>query len=68
MFRLTTIRELLAQPDGTLAVDTETGTSYRIDDGQLFAQTPNAAAIRLDVEYLDRDEEFQTTVVWTPEV
>lgn len=66
MFRLTTLRELLAQPSGTLAVDTETGTSYRLSDGQLFVQTPNAVAIRLDFD-LDVDEEFQTTVVWTPE-
>lgn len=67
MYRLTTLRELLAQPSGTLAVDTETGTSYRLSDGQLFAQTPNAAAIRLDVEDLNLDEEFQTKVIWTPE-
>ena len=64
MYTLNTIRELLAQPSGTLALDTETGTAYRLSDGQLFAQTPNAAAIRLDVEDLDLDEEFQTSVVW----
>lgn len=65
--RLMTLRQLFNQPDGTLAVDTESGMAYRVDDGKLFALAPNATALRLDVEDLDLDKEFQTKVVWFPE-
>lgn len=75
--RLMTLRQLLNQPIGTLAVSDETGESFRLmiwsGEKRLLVQDPNTTTLKpnlVDPDTLseeDLDVEFQTKVVWFPE-